>query len=611
LQLMAGRNEMSDEQPLWLSGSAWREGRNVMLKKCGPDALCEFTILATPLAAERAQVREALERPRDRVLDRCIGALLGLAIGDALGSPLEFAPLRYGSTDLQEMGQSGFWDVHPDYVEKRPIRNALGYNYFGLKPGQWTDDTSMALCLADSLLVNRGFNALDLRLRFLNWWQFGYNSAFRMDMERRKAFPCGSVGLGGNIGESLSEFLDAQDEYTKTGSQLTSGNGSLMRLAPCAIFFREDLQKALMVAEQQSKTTHHGDEAAECCRLLAYLLVGAFHGPPCNENVSNESEYAQRTPASAAPCNESVKSDFEDAQKTPARAAGAKAAAKSKSVASRSGMSTRPGREKQSRGRSGSRGRSPSPGLPERCPSAERASADALKVWLLSDWCRSFPSELHSVQCLAASRMESKPTIHNTGRQLEKGEWIVTTDSINVYKLPMAGSTLLEGTLPKGTHVHVEVVMSEFGNIHGPLEGWITLYGVDGEMLLERPDWQQERDWNWQVDDFKYAPLRSHDSPDYIGSYAMDNLSMALHCVWTTTSFSAAVLKAANLCGDADTVAAVVGQLAGAIYGASAVPSKWQKQLNCWDDGDIALKAWLLYHQENENLLSQAVTRMS
>merc|ERR1712037_928483 len=99
--------------------------------------------------------------------------------------------------------------------------------------------------------------------------------------------------------------------------------------------------------------------------------------------------------------------------------------------------------------------------------------------------------------------------------------------------------------------------------------------------------------------------------PDYIGSYCMDNLSMALHCVWSTTTFAAAVLKAANLCGDADTVAAVVGQLAGAIYGASEIPARWIECVNHWDGGDVALKAWLLYQRKEEALLSRCVKEVA
>lgn len=55
----------------------------------------------------------------------------------------------------------------------------------------------------------------------------------------------------------------------------------------------------------------------------------------------------------------------------------------------------------------------------------------------------------------------------------------------------------------------------------------------------------------------------ARNQPGYIGSYAMDGLAMALHCVWTTTNFKDALLKCANLRGDSDSVCAVVGQIAG------------------------------------------------
>merc|ERR1719401_2286486 len=75
----------------------------------------------------------------------------------------------------------------------------------------------------------------------------------------------------------------------------------------------------------------------------------------------------------------------------------------------------------------------------------------------------------------------------------------------------------------------------------------------------------------------------------------MDCLAMALHCVHMTSSFEDALLRAANLCGDADTVAAVVGQLAGAMYGESAIPKLWLQHISRWDTGDIRVRACLLF----------------
>merc|ERR1712232_704971 len=85
------------------------------------------------------------------------------------------------------------------------------------------------------------------------------------------------------------------------------------------------------------------------------------------------------------------------------------------------------------------------------------------------------------------------------------------------------------------------------------------------------------RRWNWRTSGYRYCNYRAETDPGptYIGSYAMDCVAMALHCVYTTSSFVDATLKAANLCGDSDSVCAVVGQLAGALYGASSIPQDW------------------------------------
>merc|ERR1719245_1228578 len=73
-------------------------------------------------------------------------------------------------------------------------------NSFGLKRGQWTDDASMGLCLADSLILRRGYDGSDVRERFWSWWNCGYNNAFRLDRTRPSR---DSVGLGSNIAKSL------------------------------------------------------------------------------------------------------------------------------------------------------------------------------------------------------------------------------------------------------------------------------------------------------------------------------------------------------------------------------------------------------------------------
>jgi ADP-ribosyl-[dinitrogen reductase] hydrolase len=88
-------------------------------------------------------------------LDRALGALLGLAVGDALGRTIEFSQR----------------DACP------PVVDMVGGDPFGLRSGEWTDDTSMALCLADSLIATKGaLNPMDLGRRFLRWYGEGENS---------------------------------------------------------------------------------------------------------------------------------------------------------------------------------------------------------------------------------------------------------------------------------------------------------------------------------------------------------------------------------------------------------------------------------------------------
>eukprot|EP00443_Scrippsiella_acuminata_P038749 CAMPEP_0115244612 /NCGR_PEP_ID=MMETSP0270-20121206/40074_1 /TAXON_ID=71861 /ORGANISM="Scrippsiella trochoidea, Strain CCMP3099" /LENGTH=346 /DNA_ID=CAMNT_0002659747 /DNA_START=60 /DNA_END=1098 /DNA_ORIENTATION=- len=148
------------------------------------------------------------------------------------------------------------------------------YNKFALKPGQWTDDTSMGLCLADSLLVCGGYDGSDIRLRFWNWWNRGYNNTFRLDEERSA-----SVGLGGNVSLSLLVMTQSRDQDLKPrfeGLGDDAGNGSVMRLAPVPIYFHSDLDLAIRASAESSYTTHPGPSAADACAFLGFLICRAI-----------------------------------------------------------------------------------------------------------------------------------------------------------------------------------------------------------------------------------------------------------------------------------------------------------------------------------------------
>ena len=177
--------------------------------------------------------------------DRFRGCLVGLAAGDALGTTLEFSPP--GSFD--------------------PIDDMVGGGPFGLRAGQWTDDTSMALCLAASLVESGGFDPLDQMGRYLRWFRQGYMSSTGRCFD-----------IGGTTSEALVRFEQTGDPYAGSTDPWSAGNGSLMRLAPVPMFFAGDARRAIDRSADSSRTTHGAVEAVDACRYFAGLLVGALGG---------------------------------------------------------------------------------------------------------------------------------------------------------------------------------------------------------------------------------------------------------------------------------------------------------------------------------------------
>jgi ADP-ribosyl-[dinitrogen reductase] hydrolase len=177
-------------------------------------------------------------------LNRYHGALLGLAAGDALGTTLEFTPR--------------------DAVA--PIADMVGGGPFGLEPGQWTDDTSMAMCLAESL-VARGFDPRDQMARYVRWWQEGYWSSTGRCFD-----------IGTTIAGALQRFQRTGDPMAGSTDPRSAGNGSLMRLAPVALRYARRPADAVRLAAISSRTTHAAAEAVDACRFFAALVVGALEG---------------------------------------------------------------------------------------------------------------------------------------------------------------------------------------------------------------------------------------------------------------------------------------------------------------------------------------------
>lgn len=173
--------------------------------------------------------------------DRKKGCLYGLAIGDALGAAVEFCP------------PGSFAPV-------------VGYRGFGphqLKAGQWTDDTSMALALADSIAY--GWNTKDQLARYLNWFQSG---AYSVNGE------CFDIGC--TTRNALYEF-ELNEQLISDNSEYGSGNGSIMRLAPIAIKYAGKLGYGDYLQES-SRTTHASPQCVSGCLALGIVLEKLLSG---------------------------------------------------------------------------------------------------------------------------------------------------------------------------------------------------------------------------------------------------------------------------------------------------------------------------------------------
>jgi ADP-ribosyl-[dinitrogen reductase] hydrolase len=125
----------------------------------------------------------------------------------------------------------------------------------------------MALCLAESLVEKNGFDPLDQMNRYLAWYETGYLS---------------STGVCFDIGNATRQALE---KFKATGKPMSgsthpssAGNGSLMRLAPVAMFYAPSRVKAQAYAGKSSRTTHGAKECVDACALFAGMLVSALAG---------------------------------------------------------------------------------------------------------------------------------------------------------------------------------------------------------------------------------------------------------------------------------------------------------------------------------------------
>ncbi len=183
------------------------------------------------------------------MLDRRRGTLIGLAVGDALGAAVEF----------QSPGSF------------TPVTGYRGGGPHGLDAGAWTDDTSMALALADSIAAV-GWNLDDQADRYVTWWKTGKYSV---------TGNCFDIGITTRV--ALAKHAANRDALVSGNrSEHASGNGSIMRLAPVPIRFAHlypsQLDELSRLAEESSLPTHASEQCLSACRYLALVLTALIHG---------------------------------------------------------------------------------------------------------------------------------------------------------------------------------------------------------------------------------------------------------------------------------------------------------------------------------------------
>jgi len=199
----------------------------------------------------------------NQMQDRALGAFIGLAVGDALGTTIEFKRR----------------DTYP------PVIDMTGGGPFRLRPGEWTDDTSMALCLADSLIATKGaLDPVDLADRFVRWWKQGENSV---------------TGRCFDIGNTTRTALA---RYREIGAPRgddapnSAGNGGIMRLAPAVLAAYREPARAIALARAQSEVTHAAPECLDSAEFLAGVLIAgiAGHGFEAVQSHSAEAFVSQK-----------------------------------------------------------------------------------------------------------------------------------------------------------------------------------------------------------------------------------------------------------------------------------------------------------------------------
>lgn len=170
-------------------------------------------------------------------------ALFGVAVGDALGVPVEFKPRSY--------------------FKASPVTDLIGYGTYNQPPGTWSDDTSLTLCLAESL--QNGFNLQDIATNFVRWEKEAHWAA------HGEVFDIG-------LTTSIALYRIARGippEQAGGTDEDSNGNGSLMRILPLLFYiFDKPITERFKLTKQVSSITHaHPSSVVACFYYLEFARL--------------------------------------------------------------------------------------------------------------------------------------------------------------------------------------------------------------------------------------------------------------------------------------------------------------------------------------------------
>jgi len=207
-----------------------------------------------------------LKRGSDEALfDRARGVMLGLAVGDALGAALEWS--------------------HPEQIERRyggPLRDLVASPTWDM--GEWTDDTAMAIELAESLADRGGYDEDDLLARYLVWSRSGPKD------------------IGVTVSKALARARTPDDaraaaaRWHDASGGKSAGNGTLMRTAPIAIRYRRDPGEIARISQAEAALTHHDPLCGEASAFFNQTIAAHLNGRKPKQSPTIPGQAAMEAP---------------------------------------------------------------------------------------------------------------------------------------------------------------------------------------------------------------------------------------------------------------------------------------------------------------------------